>query len=143
MAEEYSGFGPPDRASLAAIRDTFERHEPLVEAATLDSPLDPQLLAVELSVGFGEPGRFDVRWSVTDCYCFHYSEDELDFRFDNHPNPHSPRKHFHPPPDADNAEPSCIDVELAERVTLAVIQCWRNAWENDDRSLLNIAENPP
>lgn len=141
MVEEREGFGPPDRASLIAVRDTFCRHEPLVESMAFDSPLDPQLFAVELSAGFDEPGRFDVRWSVTDSHCFHYSEPELDFRFDNHPNPHSPRKHFHPPPDAESAEPSCIEVELAERMTLAVIQCWRKAWENDDPSLLNTVEN--
>lgn len=140
---ENEGFGPSDRPSLIAIRDTFEYNEPLVGTITFDSALDPQLLSIELSAGFDEPGRFDVRWSATDSYCFHYSEPHLDFRFDNHPNPHSPRKHFHPPPDAEGAEPSCIEVELAERVTLAAIQCWREAWEHGDLSLLNIAESPP
>lgn len=143
MADGNEGFGPPDRVSLIAVRDTFERHEPLAETTTFDSALDPQLLSVELSAGFDEPGRFDVPWSVTDSYCFHYSEPDLDFRFDNHPNPHSPRKHFHPPPDAAGAEPSCIEVELAERVTLAVLQCWRSAWENNDLSLLILSAISP
>lgn len=145
MGGEYDGFGPPDGASLVAIRDTFERYEPLVESTGFDSTFDPQVLIITVAVGFEEPGRFDVRWSTTDSYGFHYTEDDLDFRFDNHPNPHSPREHFHPPPAAstEDAEPSCIEVELAERVTLAVIQCWRSALESDDLSRLNAAENPP
>jgi hypothetical protein len=137
------GFGPSDESTLRAILDVFDLHEPLVESMEFDSDLDPQKLLVTFSDGFREPGRFDIRWSVTDNYAFHYSEPELDFRYDKHPNPHSPLKHFHPPSDP-SAIPvqSCIEVELAELVSLAVPQCWRRAWEHDDLSRLNTAENP-
>ena len=140
-------FGPPDLPSLVAVRDTFERHEPLVDESKLDDPIDPYRLAIRLLDGFGEPGRFDVRWSTTDCYSFHYTESGLDFRFDAHPNPHSPREHFHPPDGlaerVERIEPSCIAVELPELVTLAVLQEWRRAWEADDPSLLNRGDDPP
>lgn len=143
--DERSGFGPPDLPSLVAVRDTFERHEPLVDETAFDDSIDAQQLVVRLSAGFEEPGRFDVRWSATDCYSFHYAESGLDFRYDAHPNPHSPREHFHPPPDAASAdaEESCIQVELPELVALAVIQLWRAAWEAGDQSLLNGGVNPP
>lgn len=141
--ERTHGFGPPDLPSLEAIRDTFERHEPLVEESRFDDPIDPYRLAVHFSAGFEQPGRFDVRWATTDCYSFHYAEDGIDFRFDAHPNPHSPREHFHLPPDGERTEPSCIEVDLPELVTLAVLGEWRRAWEADDPSLLNDAENPP
>lgn len=143
--DEAGGFGPPDLPSLVAVRDTFERHEPLVDGSTFDDSIDPCRLTISLSAGFEDAGRFDVRWSVADCYSFHYAEPGLDFRFDAHPNPHSPREHFHPPPDAasSDAEASCIGVELPELVTLAVGQLWRRAWEAGDPSLLNDGENPP
>lgn len=141
--DEPGGFGPPDLPSLVAVRDTFERHEPLVDGSTFDDSIDPYRLTIGLSAGFEDAGRFDVRWSVTDCYSFHYAEPGLDFRFDAHSNPHSPREHFHPPPDAERVEPSCIEVELPELVALAVIQEWRRGWEADDPSLLNDGENPP
>jgi hypothetical protein len=141
---DHIGFGPSDESTLFAIREVFNRHKPLIESMRFDSDLDPQKLHVSLSDGFEESGRFDIRWSVTDNYAFHYSESGLDFRFDKHPNPHSPLTHFHSPSDSSTvAEPSCIEVELAELVSLAVIQCWRRAWENDDLSRLNTAENPP
>lgn len=145
MGERQDGFGPPDLPSLLAIRDTAERHEPLVSGWKFDDSIDTQQLTIFLSVGFEESGRFDIRWSITDCYSFHYTEDGLDFRFDAHPNPHSPHEHFHPPPNADTAaaESSCIEVGLPEMVTLAVMQLWRAAWKADDLSLLNRSENPP
>lgn len=139
---DHDAFGPSDESTLGAVRDVFARHEPLVMSMEFDSDLNPQKLLVRLSDGFTEPGRFDIRWSVTDNYAFHYSEPELDFRYDKHPNPHSPLKHFHPPSDS-GVKQSCIEVELAELVTLAVLHCWREAWENDDLSRLNTAENPP
>lgn len=144
MTDGEYAFGPSDPATLGAIRDVFVRHEPLVVEAAFDSALDPTTLAVDLAEGFAAAGRFDVRWSTRDFYSFHYTEPDLDFRFDYHPNPHSPPKHFHPPPDAaTDAVPSCITVEQAERVTLAVCQCWRRGIERDDPAAVNAAEDPP
>jgi hypothetical protein len=86
-----------------------------------------------------------VRWSRTNSYNFHYTEGEdFDFRYDKHPNDHSPEKHFHAPDDtrSEEAVESCIDVEQDHLVALAVVQLWRNAWEKNDLSLLNRGSPP-
>ena len=67
--------------------------------------------------GFGSnpSGRFDIVWTERDCYNFHYIEtDGVDFRFDRHPEPNVPQKHFHEPPDANTSVLSCIEVEQSK-----------------------------
>ena len=67
-------------------------------------------------------------------YSFHYVDSEsVSWRFDCHPNTHSPEIHFNPPPDAamTAAEPSCIDVTEVSLVTRAVHAMWRAAYENE------------
>lgn len=144
--EPQQGFGPVDLTALRRIRDVFDRHEPLVVDNEL-ATIQPETLTITLSEGFTAPGRFDIRWSERGYYSFHYREHdgELEFRFDRHPNPHSPEKHFHPPPDAstENADSSCIEVELPELVALAVLQVWRGALDAGDVSMVNTVENPP
>lgn len=122
-------FGPIDSTALSHIRTLFDDTEPLVEETEFDDPIAPTLLRVYLVDGFGSPGRFDIRWSEYDQYSIHYTETDLDCRFDFHPNPHSSNKHFHPPPDARStaAVRSCIEVQRPELVALAVVQCWRAA----------------
>jgi hypothetical protein len=144
---EHETFGPIDPGTLYRIRKTFVRHEPLVESAEIDSPARPTALSIALSARFDAPRRFDVRWSRYECYGFHYEElaDGPAFRFDRHPNPHFPEKHFHPPPTAsrDAAEPSCIAVTLPNLVTLAVVEAWRHALDGADVSLVNRLDDPP
>jgi hypothetical protein len=73
-------------------------------------------------------------------YSFHYVDSEsVSWRFDRHPNTHSPEIHFNPPPDAamTAAEPSCIDVTEVSLVTRAVHAMWRAAYENEDLDQLN------
>lgn len=135
-------FGAPDRSALRSIRETFQRYEPLVERATFDDDLNPTRLLVECTEGVTEPGRFEIRWSTTGRYGFQYGESELAFRFDFHPNPHSPPKHVHLPPDASETEASCIDVERPELVGLAVLERWR-AVLADGPDVLNDGTNPP
>lgn len=144
-AELEGEFGPTDLTRLRHLRTLLTETEPLVERATFDDSVDPRLLHIHLAMGFDDQGRFDVRWSERGCYSIHYTESALDCRFDHHPNPHSPRKHFHPPPDAPShdAEPSCIAVERAELVGLAVLQLWRAAVAADNPRAMNDAENPP
>ncbi len=143
--ELSDAFGPIDSAALSHLRTLFEETEPLVEETEFDNPLAPTCLHVRLVDGFSSPGRFDVHFSEYDYYSVHYTEPTLDCRFDFHPNPHSSEKHFHPPSDAPSrsAVPSCIEVERAELVGLAVVQCWRRAFDQDDPALLNKASNPP
>jgi len=143
--EEYTGeFGEIRLSSLKAIRDVFVEHEALVEETFLDE-FNPHELHIHYSEGFEEAGRFDVRWSRKNNHNFHYTEGRsLDFRYDRHPNYHSPKKHFHAPDDesSQDATESCIQVEQDRLVALAVIERWRKAWENGDLQLLNQG-NPP
>ena len=146
--EQSAVFGPIDAGALRELRDLFVELEPLVQAASLDDPLNPQTLSVELSDGVGEASiaRIDVRWSLTGNYAAHYTDDrDRNFRFDCHPKPDAPRRHFHPPPDAPSrpVEPSCITVREASLITRAVLQRWRYAYTNGTFEGLNDAENPP
>lgn len=139
--------GPIDYDALQRVRDLFLEHEPLVTHHDLGDRLDPQLeLAISVDEGFGDSprGRFDIVWTERDYYNFHYTEaGGIDFRFDRHPEPHAPEKHFHEPPSADRRVASCIEVEQVEIVTRAVLKCWRTALNRDDPSLVNTQSNPP
>lgn len=139
--------GPVDYDALITIRDTFLDAEPLVSQQALDGRLDPEPeLRITVDAGFGScpVGRFDIVWTEQNCYHFHYTEETgVEFRFDRHPEPHAPNKHFHEPPDAVSRVPSCINVELPELVTRAVLKCWRTALSVDDPSRLNSESNPP
>lgn len=139
--------GPIDYGALQRIRDIFLKHEPLVTHHDLSGRLDPRPeLTVTVDDGFDECscGRFDIVWTERDCYNFHYTEsDGIDFRFDRHPEPHAPEKHFHEPPTANTRVQSCIEVEQVDVVTRAVLKCWRTALSRDDPSLVNTQSNPP
>lgn len=147
-SEHSEIFGPIDAGALREIRGLFVDMEPLVETASLDDPFNPQTLSVELADGIGEASsaRFDVRWSLTGNYAVHYTDArERDFRFDCHPKPDAPTRHFHPPPDARSrpVEQSCIAVSEVALVTRAVLQRWRYAYDHGRFDGINTAENPP
>lgn len=141
--ELSEAFGPIDRGALTTLRTLFDETEPLVTHTGFDDPLNPRVLRIEVSEGFETAGRFDVRWSEFEYYSFHYTEPELDVRFDRHPNTHSPEKHFHPPNASRAAIQSCIEVERVELVGLAVLGQWRIALERNDPTILNEGDNPP
>lgn len=140
--------GPLDDAALEQVRDEFTTLDGLVAEAGFDSLLDPAKLVIRLDDGIGDADwcRFDVRWYRLGYYNFHYTdEQEVDFRFDFHPKPDAPDKHFHEPPDAPSEGPprSCINVTEPRLVTRAVHGLWRRAYETDSFELLNEAKNPP
>lgn len=141
-------FGAVSLPALRRIRDLWLDLEPLVERANYDDPIDPAELHVHLADGIGDAdsARFDVQWSQFDMYAFHYTDSTgLNWRFDRHPNQHSPERHFHPPPDAAtaDAEASCIAVSEVSLVSRAVHVLWRRAYEVEDTDRLNTASNPP
>lgn len=147
-SEHPEVFGPIDAGALREIRNLFVEMEPLVESGSLDAPLNPQSLSIELSDGVGNASaaRFDVRWSLTGNYAVHYTDDrDRNFRFDCHPKPDAPTRHFHPPPDAPSrpVDPSCITVPEVALVTRAVLQRWRYAYTHGTFDGVNDAENPP
>lgn len=147
-AEPGAVFCSTDVGALRKVRDLFLGEEPLVAAASFDDPLNPQTLAIELSDGVGDASsaRFDVRWSVTDNYAFHYTDNcGRDFRFDRHRKPGSPTRHYHLPPDAPSrpVEPSCIGVLELPLVARAVMKRWRDALRRGALDHVNEAANPP
>lgn len=146
--EQSEVFGPIDAGALREIRELIVNQEPLVETASLDDPLNPQTLSVELSDGVGaaSTARIDIRWSLTGNYAAHYTDNQgQNFRFDCHPKPDAPTRHFHPPPNAPSrpVEPSCITVCEVPLVTRAILQRWRYAYTNRTFEGINDAENPP
>lgn len=147
-SERPEVFGPIDAGALREIRTLFVETEPLVETASLDDPLNPQTLSVEFSdaISDASTARLDVRWSLTGNYAVHYTDDrDRNFRFDCHPKPDAPTRHFHPPPDAPSrpVEPSCLTVSEVTLVTRMVIQRWRYAYDQGTFDGINDAENPP
>ena len=146
--EQAGVFGPIDAGALREIRDLIVTQEPLVETASLDNPLNPQILSIELADGVGaaSTARIEIRWSLAGNYAAHYTDNQgRNFRFDCHPKPGAPTRHFHPPTDAPSrpVEPSCITVREAPLVTRAILQRWRYAYTNSTFEGINDAENPP
>jgi len=146
--EQSEVFGPIDAGALREMRDLFVDEEPLVQTASLDDSLNPQTLSIELSDGVGAAAaaRIDVRWSLTGNYAAHYTDDrDQNFRFDCHPKPDAPKRHFHPPPDAPSrpVEASCITVAPVALVTRAILQRWRYAYTHEAFEGINDAENLP
>lgn len=147
-ADRTGEFGAVSFSALQRIRNLWVDLEPLVTETGYDDLVAPTELFVELSDGLGDAdtSRFDIQWSELDNYSFHYVDSiGVNWRFDRHPNTHSPETHFHPPSDVSTtaAEPSCIRVSEVSLVTRAVIAMWRAAYESDDGRRLNSLSNPP
>lgn len=149
--EAHSLRSAIDRDALLAIKDTFERLEPLATGA-LDDYLSPRALRFELEDGIGDAtsATLTVRWTVTADYNAHYSDDQCDLRWDVHPHdyPAPPTDaHHHPPPDGsaapDDVVASCIAVTPPRRVARAVHVLWRRAYDRGTVDGINGVENPP
>ncbi|WP_115864082.1 hypothetical protein [Halorussus litoreus] len=141
-------FGPIYLPSLQRIRDLWLELEPLVDATSYDDVVAPTELHISLTDGLedADAARIDIQWSELGMYSFHYVDsDGVNWRFERHPNTHSPEIHFHPPPDGATtaAESSCIDVTEVSLVARAVHALWRTAYEDEDVEQLNSASNPP
>ena len=141
-------FGPIYLPALQRIRDLWLDLEPLVDETAYDDVVAPTELQISLSDGLAdaESARLDIQWSELGMDSFHFVDsDDVNWRFDRHPNTHSPESHFHRPPEAatTDTEPSCIDVTEVSLVTRAVHTMWRAAYEDDALDRLNSAANPP
>lgn len=149
LADEASdSIGAPDPGGLLEIRDLLLAEEPLVEDARFDDPLAPRAVRVEFADGIADANRcrLDATWYTSGAYRFHYVDGAgVNWRFDRHPNPHAPEKHFHEPPQADSesAVRSCIQVEEPRLVTRAVMKLWRRAYKSGTVAAVNDARNPP
>ena len=149
MTNDRAGeFGTIYLPALQRIRTLWMDLEPLVTETGYDDPVEPTELRVMLTDGLGDAdsARFDIQWSDLNNYSFHYVDSaDVNWRFDRHPNTHSPNRHFHPPPHAGaaDAESSCIHVGEVSLVTRAVYKLWRVAYESGDQDRLNSLSNPP
>jgi hypothetical protein len=146
--ELTADLGQPDVPAMRSIRGVFEQSEPLVERCEFDDVLNPTRLRAEFGDGIADADRcrIDATWYRSGGYSFHYTDSEdVNWRFDRHPNPHSPEAHVHEPPDAksETAVESCITVAEPVLVARAVLKLWRRAYETGDTGPLNTAENPP
>jgi len=96
-------FGPIYLPTLQRIRDLWlddSNRSSTTRRTTTSSP--PTELQISFSDGLGdaESARLGIQWSELRMYSFHYVDsDGLNWRFDRHPNTHTPEIHFHPPPD--------------------------------------------
>jgi len=120
MSDDLSpekGPKPAGRLDAATLRTLAQRavDQPLVDDWQFDpSSISPRLLRLQLDPNAYPTNilvaRLDVRWFVTDEYSIHYVEareaaaDPYQCRWDRHPKTTAPRTHFHPPPDAGDAE---------------------------------------
>lgn len=148
MTDRAGEFGTIYLPALQRIRNLWVDVEPLVVETRYDDPVDPTELHVELADGLldADSARFDVQWSDLDNYSFHYVDSaDVNWRFDRHPNTHSPDRHFHPPPSARtaDAEPSCIRVAEVSLVARAVHKLWRTAYDSGTLDRLDSVSNPP
>ena len=132
---------------MTDIRDLLLHEEPLVANHAWNDPIEKRALRIEFAAGIdAEWSRLDVTWYTSGAYSFHYvDEHDRHWRFDRHPNPHSPEKHFHEPPDGDAgaAVVSCIAVEEPGLVARAVLKLWRRAVSTGSFAAVNTATNPP
>lgn len=140
--------GPLDEAALEQIRETFTAVDGLVAEAGFDSLLDPTELVVVFEDGVGDAdwARLDIRWFQRGYYSFHHvDERDVSFRFDYHPKPDAPERHFHGPPAAasEDVVESCTTVTEPGLVARAVHSLWRRAYETESFAGLNTARNPP
>ncbi|WP_435197139.1 hypothetical protein [Natronomonas sp. EA1] len=156
MTDRSDEFGTIYLPALRRIRDLWTDLEPLTVETGYDDPINPTELRVTLDDGIdaADTARIDIQWSTLDNYTFHYTDSAgLNWRFDRHPNTHSPERHFHPPAEDGtregsndgtvDPEPSCIQVGEVSLVTRAVHKLWRVAYESGDPTRLNTLSNPP
>ncbi|QLH81302.1 hypothetical protein [Halosimplex pelagicum] len=104
---------PIDEPALEAIRDLAQTHSLVNRIQTEQTGSTLSLLIVDLDRDRYPDQvadvRLEIQWYRNDDYNFHYVEHQSSnrvwqCRWDRHPNSHTTRAHFHPPPDASAAD---------------------------------------
>mgnify|MGYP006934462434 FL=1 len=117
MTDEHDGTqegGRLDRTTMETLARRSETHPLVTSWAFRPDRLSPRVLEITLDSSAYpasvDAARLDIHWFVTGDYYVHYLEthDETQYqcRWDRHPKTDFPRTHFHPPPDAGDAEPA-------------------------------------
>lgn len=121
MRDEDDGTpesGRLDRTTMETLARRSETHPLVTSWAFIPDRLSPRSLEITLDSSAYPPYvdavRLDIHWFVTGDYYIHYVEARTDThyqcRWDRHPKTDAPRTHFHPPPDAGEAEPSPVGI---------------------------------
>lgn len=138
---------PVDETVLETLRERARIHS-LIEGTQVERTGDTvSMVRAEFDLGRYptqvQDARLEIQWYTNDDYNFHYIEtqstDEIwQCRWDRHPNPHTTRTHFHPPPDARSADAisdspaDCHPSALFTRTLANIRQRIDDLWEDPD-----------
>lgn len=138
---------PVDEAVMQTIQDRAQSH-PLIETVTAErtggtistvrAECDPTRYPARV-----DRARLEIQWYTNGDYNFQYIETHADetwqCRWDRHPNPHTQRTHFHPPPDARSTDAIPDDPAdqhhsaMLTRTLANIRERTEDLWENTDR----------
>ncbi|WP_082256443.1 hypothetical protein [Haloferax sp. ATB1] len=138
---EPNSTGPPDRQTLRLLERHLASDSFVVETEFDPDSYEPRLLHALLDAGRYpesiETARLDIRWFTTGDFSIHYVEahddgSQWECRWDQHPNTHNARVHFHQPPDAAEVTglslSSLHPLEVYSTVLTAVDQRLETLW---------------
>ena len=119
MCDEHDGTaesGRLDRTTMETLARRSETHSLVTSWALTPDRLSPRSLEITLDPAaypaYVDAARLEIHWFVTGDYYVHYvethKETHYQCRWDRHSKTDTPRTHFHPPPDAGDAEPSPV-----------------------------------
>lgn len=111
-----SSAAPIDDAVLESFAERARTHQLIRTVQSEQTDGMVSMVAVALDLDRYPPhiqdARLEIQWYTNGDYNFHYVETQdsgeiWQCRWDRHPNPHTQRTHFHPPPEArsDDAVP--------------------------------------
>ena len=114
--DDLPASGRLDRTTMETIAQRSETHPLVASWQFQPDRLSPRFLHITLDESTYPESvtavRLEVHWFATGDYYIHYVETHQDTqyqcRWDRHPKPGVPRSHFHPPPDAGEAEVSPV-----------------------------------
>ena len=150
--ESHTLRGTIDVTKLDAFREAFSAIEPMA-SGEIDDRLNPRELRITIPYGIGEADTtiFTVRWTTAGDYNIHYSDTSgRNLRWDIHPHDFSAPpddRHFHPPPDASNAdthvEKPCLKEPSVDIVARAIHLLGRQALDEGSMTNINAGTNHP
>ena len=150
--ESHTLRGTIDVTKLDAFREAFSAIEPMA-SGEIDDRLNPREFRITIPYGIGEADTtiFTVRWTTAGDYNIHYSDTSgRNLRWDIHPHDFSAPpddRHFHPPPDASNAdthvEKPCLKEPSVDIVARAIHLLGRQALDEGSMTNINAGTNHP
>ena len=150
--ESHTLRGTIDVTKLDAFREAFSAIEPMA-SGEIDDRLNPRELRITIPYGIGEADTtiFTVRWTTAGDYNIQYSDTSgRNLRWDIHPHDFSAPpddRHFHPPPDASNAdthvEKPCLKEPSVDIVARAIHLLGRQALDEGSMTNINAGTNHP